>query len=239
MSSSTERKDNKETAALEEFRKVCDDLKPDELTLLRFLRAREGDVQKAEEMLRKSVQWRKDNDVSTYLNWQLPTPIANDFKFHYIGVDNEGYAVMYLPIGRWNIRDKIEAGYKEDAFKFRFHLLEFFMHYVNKTKQHQFVIILDLAECSYRKVAHMETVQVLLSAFRDFEANYPERLRSAFVINAPWVFSYIYAFVKPLLSGHTLSKVKIFDANESQWKPALMEKIPEQIIPALCYKSSS
>jgi len=65
--------------------------------------------------------------------------------------------VMYLPIGRWNIRDKIELGYKDDAFTFRFHILEKFMHYVEQTQQYQFVIVLDLTDCSYRKVAHRES----------------------------------------------------------------------------------
>jgi hypothetical protein len=69
--------------------------------------------------------------------------------------------VMYLPIGRWNIRDKIELGFKDDAFTFRFHILERFMHYVQKTKQYQFVIVLDLTDCSYRKVAHMESKGLL------------------------------------------------------------------------------
>jgi hypothetical protein len=221
----------KEETALEKFREVCKDLNQDDLTLLRFLRAREGDLSKAEDMLRKSVDWRKENKVETFLNYDLPKEIRNDFRFYNIGEDSEGYAVMYLPIGRWNIRDKIEMGFKEDAFTFRFHILENFMHHVEQTQQYQFVIVLDLTDCSYRKVAHKETIQVLLAAFRDFEANYPERLRAAYVINAPWVFSYVYAFIKPLLSGHTLSKVKIFDANVAAWKPVLMEKIPEKNLP--------
>lgn len=51
---------------------------------------------------------------------------------------------------------------------------------------------------------------------------------------APWIFPYVYAFIKPMLSGHTLSKVKIFDANVSQWKPALLERISENMLPEEC-----
>jgi hypothetical protein len=49
-------------------------------------------------------------------------------------------------------------------------------------------------------------------------------------VSAPFIFPYIYAFIKPMLSGHTLSKVKIFDDNIVQWKPALLERIPEQVL---------
>lgn len=65
--------------------------------------------------------------------------------------------VIFLPIGRWCIRDKLEAGWREDSWLFRFYLLENFISYVEKCIQNQFVIILDLSECSYRKVAHYES----------------------------------------------------------------------------------
>lgn len=61
---------------------------------------------------------------------------------------------MYVPIGKWNIREIIEQGHKDEAFLFRFSILEQFMHFVRQTKQYQFVIILDLKECTYWKVAH-------------------------------------------------------------------------------------
>jgi len=226
--------DIKEAKALEELKRSCEDLKQEDLTILRFLRARDGDTEKGEEMLRKSIEWRQENDVSSYCEWMPPKEIQEDFKFSCIGQDHEGYAVMYVPIGKWCIRDRIEQGLKDEAFQFRFSILEKFMKYVSETKQSQFVIVLDLKECTYRKVAHTLTIQLLVSSFRDFEANYPERLRAAYVINAPWVFPYVYAFVKPMLSGHTLSKVKIFDANVAQWKPALLERIPEHILPEEC-----
>ncbi|CAL8111774.1 unnamed protein product [Orchesella dallaii] len=225
--------DQKEAEALAKFRDVMAGLNQDDDTLLRFLRAREGDIPKAEEMLRKSLDWRKENNVSSYINWKPPTVIAEDFRFNYLGLDKDGYAVMFLPIGRWCIREKIEKGHKDDAWLFRFHLLETFIHHVEQSTQKQFVIILDLSECSYKKVAHYETIQLLLAAFRDFEANYPERLRAAYVIRAPWVFSYVYAFIKPLLSGHTLSKVKIFDDDETKWRPVLVDRTPDDVLAKL------
>jgi len=223
-----------EKPAFEQLKVRCEDLKQDDITILRFLRAREGDVSKAEDMLRKSVEWRKVHQVETFLDWTPPKPITEDFKYSYLGEDNHGYATVYIPIGRWHIRDIIEDGYKEEAFQIRFKVLENIINWVNETQRYQFVIIFDMQECTYRKIAHTPTIQLLLAAFRDFEANYPERLHAAYVINAPWVFPYVYAMIKPLLSGRTLSKVKIFDGNVPQWKAALLERIPEESIPQEC-----
>lgn len=68
------------------------------------------------------------------------------------------WVVFFVPIGRWCIRDRLEEGLKEDSWLFRFHLLENFIHHVEQSTKNQFVIILDLSECSYRKVAHYESM---------------------------------------------------------------------------------
>jgi len=48
---------------------------------------------------------------------------------------------------------------------------------------------------------------------------------------APWVFTYIFGFVKPILSARTMSKVVIFDSNQVKWKEALLNNIPSSSLP--------
>jgi len=45
------------------------------------------------------------------------------------------------------------------------------------------------------------------------------------------VFSYIFSIVKPLLSTHTLSKVQMFDFNQTKWEQALLKAIPPESLP--------
>lgn len=89
----------------------------------------------------------------------------------------------------------------------RFHLLEgLLMDAVRKSSRSQFVLIIDLEELSFYKVAHIEStkfkkitthafvhlhiinlfaaINVVTSMFQDFEENYPETLFSAFIINS-------------------------------------------------------
>jgi len=63
----------------------------DDTTLLRFLRARDLEVKRAEAMLRKSVEWREANSVESATKWQVPQDILKDFKMYFTGLDKNGF----------------------------------------------------------------------------------------------------------------------------------------------------
>lgn len=63
------------------------------------------------------------------------------------------------------------------------------------------------------------------------QAFYPETMHAAYVIRTPWAFPIMWAMVKPLLSGDTLSKVKILAGDdEPSWKPTLLETIAGDVL---------
>jgi len=215
---------------LEEFRKLVKDLKQDDLTLRRFLRARNHDLIKAEDMLRKSVEWRHVNEVDSALSWEIDDEIIKEFPLEYPGIDLDNRAVMYIPVGNWEVRTMIEKGYKEQMLQYIYVCLEKLVRNIEKTGEH-FTLIVDLEGMTYWKVAHYETVQMTLKVFRDFEANYPERLGEALVINAPLVLNYVWPLIKPLLTGHTLRKVHFLGSNCNKYIPQILERVPACSLP--------
>jgi hypothetical protein len=56
-------------------------------------------------------------------------------------------------------------------------------------------------------------------------------MKTAYVVNAPKIFSILFALIKPILSARTLSKIQIFSSNSSKWKVALLNNIPADQIP--------
>jgi len=46
------------------------------------------------------------------------------------------------------------------------------------------------------------------------------------VFSAPWVVSYIFPLVKPIISGKTLPKIEFFDSNPQNYKPTLAKMLP-------------
>jgi len=95
-------------------------------------------------------------------------------------------------------------------------------------------------------------VNTILTFFKEFEAYYPELLYRCYIINgndkcehvfqniwklvvysscaAPWVFSYIFNIVKPLMSMRTLGKVTIYD-HGARWRKVLNEDLPSDSLP--------
>lgn len=49
---------------------------------------------------------------------------------------------------------------------------------------------------------------------------------------APKIFELMFAFLKPILTGNTLSKVKVFGSNSKEWKQTLFEHIDPDELPA-------
>lgn len=104
---------------------------------------------------------------------------------------------------------------------------------------------------------NLSAIETSIEFFKDFEANYPETLKACYIINSksrsghceistdhglmncacyinlgPWVFSYIYGFIRPLLSARTLAKVQIFDSDVEKWQPIIYEQIPPESLPS-------
>lgn len=76
-----------------------------------------------------------------------------------------------------------------------------------------------------------EVVEVIIATARDFEANYPETLKSGFNLNCPKVFAVLFNMIKPFLSERTLSKISIFDSNASKWEPSLKKMVDSSMLP--------
>lgn len=61
-----------------------------------------------------------------------------------------------------------------------------------------------------------------------YEANYPETLKTAYVVNAPAIFPIAYNLVKPFLSEDTKKKIVILG---SDWKQKLLQDIDADQLP--------
>ncbi|CAL8111772.1 unnamed protein product [Orchesella dallaii] len=227
--------EKQELKYVEQLRSAVKDLGRDDGTLRRFLRARDYDLNKAEEMLRKSMKWREENDMDGCRKWIISDVVNQSFPHGCYGVDHEGRPVYYFPVGSWEVRQMIESGHKDDMLKLMLYTMESIMERINKSSNDRFSLIIDLELLTYWKVAHYETIQMVLKVFRDFEQNYPERLGEAFVINAPMVLNYVWPLIKPLLTGHTMQKVRFLGSDCNKFIPELMEKMPaDTMSPKLC-----
>jgi len=82
----------KEQELIPQFRNRVKDIVPyeelqDDHYLVRWLRARDLNLLKAETMLRKAISWYRRNEFDTLLDWK---PRVNYYRYAMTGHDSEG-----------------------------------------------------------------------------------------------------------------------------------------------------
>lgn len=225
---------------LEKFREnVKDVLKPKQgdYFLLRWLRARNFDVKKAEKMLRDALKWRQEIGADTILEDFQPVEVLE--KYHTGGVlgrDKEGCPIYIDPYGLLDIKGLLRSVKKYDIIRKFTYVMESICKMCeaesNKQGKHieQFSVIYDMDQVGLN---HMwkPAVDMYLDIINTAESRYPEVLRRVFVINSPKIFPVIWSVVRPLLHENTAKKVVVLSGNYTE---ALLKEISADNLPA-CY----
>jgi len=224
----------KEGEILRKFQERVSDVEPrlDEITCLRFLVAREFDLDASENMLRQTLQWRKTVGIENYTKWTIPD-LRHEFEFEVTGVSHNGGPVMWIPLGRWNARYWVERQRAEDIRYFAYHILETALTKIHEMGcKGQAVVILGMETLTYYKVAHIDTLKELHNGFSTLERSYPEIIEALVIVNATWIFNIGFNFIKPILSARTLAKLNVYGSDRKIWLPALRAAVPDSAIPS-------
>nr|XP_037280614.1 SEC14-like protein 2 [Rhipicephalus microplus] len=200
-----------ERAALDQFRAAVADLSPpcrEDWYLLKWLRARKFDLDDAMKMLREHIAWRKKYQVDTFLD---------DYKVPEAGL--------------------LEAASRSDFIRHLIYILETQEELKRRIslqnggrRVETMYVVIDMEGFSFWQLSSIEVVSTITEAVRIYEANYPEILEVAYVINAPSLFPMLWNIVKPLLSPRTISKVNIF--GKDGWKDVLAARFDVESLPA-------
>ncbi|CAG7734304.1 unnamed protein product [Allacma fusca] len=233
-----------EQTALVKFRANISDLierlgdkESHDANLIRWLRARDLNLEKAEEMLRTSLQWRLENNIDDlakdilfdeYLLKNMPLKPGSR--------DKQGTIVLVCPFGRWDIKEMINDGYKEKMHYYVFKFLELFstqLQSLNKENiQTQVVIIFDYDQFMMKQAFSQQVIKWVMEFFRLFDAHYPERMKAAYVVNVPKIFEIFWPVINPVLSARTLSKVRVLGGKSNHWRSKLREIIDSHELPS-------
>ncbi|KAI9096625.1 CRAL-TRIO domain-containing protein [Phlyctochytrium arcticum] len=186
---------------------ACGYDRPDQL-LLRFLRARKWDIQKAVLMTIMTLRWRREFGVRELITdgeEALDPRELNSNKSYFYGQDKEGRPCCYCHA---QLHDKNNVD-KEKGKLFTVLLLET-GRLLLKPPQEMATIIFDMSNFGLKNMDY-EYLKFLLTCMQDF---YPESLGCALVVNAPWVFNGCWAVIRPWLDPVVASKVHFVKSNE-------------------------
>lgn len=228
--------DDDQKFALMKFRRSVNDiLQPqhDDHYLLRWLRARNWNPIAAEKMFRESMLFRKQWELdSNLLHWDPPEVIKLYHPSGTCGYDKDGAPVIIVPFKGFDPIGLLSSASKLDLIKITGKILETNVRLAAETQENQLVVIFDMEGFDIKQYTSRPAAEIAISLVQLYEANYPEILKQCYIINAPRVFSIAFSVIKKFMNGYTLSKIQIFKNDPKKWKPAILENISPDNLPA-------
>ncbi|KAJ7663012.1 CRAL-TRIO domain-containing protein [Mycena rosella] len=205
-------------------------------TMLRFLRARKFDVPKAKEMFIANEKWRKEFGVDEIVkNFDFPElPIVDKYyPQYYHKNDKDGRPVYIERLGLLDLKALYAATTQERQIKRLVLEYEKFLtdrlpacsaaagHPVETS-----CTILDLQNVSLSNFYRVKDYVMQASSIG--QDRYPECMGKFYIINAPFMFSGVWAMIKPWLDPVTVAKIDIIG---SGYKDKLLAQIDAENLP--------
>lgn len=191
----------------------------DDACLLRYLRARNNHVDKALELIRRTLQWRKEFGVEEMMN-NVPAPVKEEGasqKLYVGGKDKYGRPIIYMKPKYQNTKESI-------------HQLEHLVYTLERAIRsmqngvEKLVLFIDFEGYSMRNTPSVKMMRETLTVLQDY---YPERLGLAICLNAPTLFHTFYKIIKPFIDKNTVQKIYFFKVNNTKKSKEWTEFAPQ------------
>ncbi|KAI0759746.1 CRAL-TRIO domain-containing protein [Trametes elegans] len=208
----------------------------DDATLLRFLRARKFDVEKALAMIVSCEQWRKEFGVEELWNnfdFKEKALVDKYYPQYYHKTDKEGRPLYVERLGLLDIKALYAITTQERQLQRLVYEYEKFLRErlpaCSRAVGHPVetsCTILDLANVSLSNFYRVK--DYVMAAASIGQDRYPETMGKFYIINAPWAFSTVWTFIKPWLDEATVAKIDILG---SSYKDKLLAQVPAENLP--------
>ncbi|XP_073246331.1 SEC14-like protein 1 isoform X2 [Porites lutea] len=210
---------------------------PNDAHLLRFLRARDFNLDKSYEMLCESLAWRRHHNIDKIHEiWQPPDPLLNYYCGGWHNTDKEGRPLYILRLGCMDVKGLLKAvgedgflkhvvSINEEGLKMTEGLTKNTGHPVSS-----WTCVCDLEGLSMRHLWR-PGIKALLKVIEVVECNYPETMGRLLIVRAPRVFGVLWTLVSPFIDENTRNKFLIYGGNDYQDPGGLTDYIAAEYIP--------
>jgi len=211
---------------------------PDDAVMLRFLRARDCNLEKAFEMLRNTLHWRRQHHVDTILQtWTPPTELMEYYPGGWHKHDKDGRPIYLIRLGTMDIKGLLRS-VREDGFVKQ--VVSINEEGLKKCEEAtrifgkpvtSWTCLCDLDGLSMRHLWR-PGVRAMLNIIEVVEANYPETIGRLLLVRAPRVFGVVWTLLSPFIDENSRKKFLIYSGNDYQGQGGLADYISPEYIPA-------
>lgn len=186
-----------------------------EACLIRYLRAREWNLDKSEKMLRATLEWRRE-----YKPHEIdPNPLSASGlsgKLFINGKDKEGRPLVFMIPRNENSKDY------ENNVKYLVYILERAVDQMEDGVE-QMVLMMDFKGFAKGNSVPLSVCKEVITILSN---HYPERLGIGLMVDTPWLFSLFWRAISPFLNPVTASKVKFVSSKDG----ALLDYVDKQVL---------
>ena len=188
-----------------------------DIAILRFLRGRKGDEEKAFKALNRHLEWREEHDVDNIHSHVHTFDVelkSNKVTVH--GNDRNGRPAVFIYARRHNKH----ARDMDQITKLIIYTLEDILKKTNPQEE-RMIICFDLTGFTLNSMDY-DALKMLINIL---QFNYPDVLETAYVIGAPFIFWACWTIIKHWIDPVTVSKVQFVK------KEQVLDILPPESIP--------
>ncbi|KAI3835920.1 hypothetical protein MKX03_029297 [Papaver bracteatum] len=205
-----------------------------DVILLKFLRARDFKVNEAFEMLKNTLQWRKDNKIDSILDEDLGLDHLNSVAYM-DGIDHEGHPICYNMYGIFENDELYQKTFGTEEqrqlfMRWRFQLMEKGIQKLDFSNKKGVSSLLQINDLKNSPGPSRKELRIAMKqAVGLLQDNYPEFVARNIFVNVPFWYYAFNAVLSPFLTQRTKSKF-VF-ARPAKVTETLLRYIPAQQIP--------
>ncbi|CAL5042019.1 unnamed protein product [Urochloa decumbens] len=210
-------------------------------TLVRFLKAREWHVNKAQKMLVESLNWRIQNEIDSILEKPIiPVDLYRSIRDTQLvglsGYSKEGIPVLAVGVGL-STYDKASVNYYvQSHIQINEYRDRFILPMVTKKYGRPITTCIKVLDMTGLKLSALNQMKIVTAISTVDDLNYPEKTETYYIVNAPYIFSACWKVVKPLLQERTRKKVHVL---RGCGKDELLKIMDYSSLPHFCRREGS
>jgi hypothetical protein len=212
--------------------------------LVRFLRARPGNITAAETMFRQMVKWRTVHQVDDILSTY--TPPSEMIRYYpgalLEGFDREGDPIFVSRLGVTDGVGLLQRYGKDEMIRHAIWIRELVVQKVKEMEEkrgrpvRRICLVEDLHGLSLKTHGHRALLSVYGEIMRLDQDNYPETAKKLLIVRAPTLFRMIWSMAKHFFDPGVVRKMVFCGVNDYQTvleQYVEIEVLPEEIVPVI------